>query len=87
MQFKLAQRAVVEDIFRGLDMPTRSELDETYQVIHDLKMRGPPAQEGLASRDSSSQACRSYHRGASCQERVSRACLTLVDPADKLIDL
>jgi hypothetical protein len=35
--FKLAQRAVVEDIFRGLDMPTRSELDETYQVIHDLK--------------------------------------------------
>jgi len=36
-QFKLAQRSVVEDIFRGLDMPTRSELDETYQVIHDLK--------------------------------------------------
>lgn len=36
-QFKLAQRAVVEDIFRGLDMPTRSELDETYQVIHELK--------------------------------------------------
>ncbi|HRF74435.1 MAG TPA: poly(R)-hydroxyalkanoic acid synthase subunit PhaE [Accumulibacter sp.] len=35
--FKLAQRAVVEDIFRGLDMPTRTELDETYQVIHDLK--------------------------------------------------
>jgi len=37
-QFKLAQRAVVEDIFRGLDMPTRSELDEAYQVIHELKM-------------------------------------------------
>ncbi|MBL8395403.1 MAG: hypothetical protein JNK99_11765 [Candidatus Accumulibacter sp.] len=36
-QFKLAQRAVVEDIFRGLDMPTRSELDEAYQVIHELK--------------------------------------------------
>jgi len=36
-QFKLAQRAVVEDIFRSLDMPTRSELDETYQVIHELK--------------------------------------------------
>lgn len=36
-QFKLAQRSVVEDIFRGLDMPTRSELDETYQVIHELK--------------------------------------------------
>lgn len=35
--FKLAKRAVVEDIFRDLDMPTRSELDETYQVIHDLK--------------------------------------------------
>ena len=37
-QFKLAQRAVVEDVFRGLDMPTRSELDEAYQVIHELKM-------------------------------------------------
>lgn len=37
-QFKLAQRSVVEDIFRGLDMPTRSELDEAYQVIHELKM-------------------------------------------------
>ena len=36
-QFKLAQRSVVEDIFRGLDMPTRSELDETYKVIHELK--------------------------------------------------
>ena len=36
-QLKLAQRDVVEDIFRSMDMPTRSELDETYQVIHDLK--------------------------------------------------
>ena len=36
-QLKLAQRAVVEDLFHSMDMPTRSELDETYQVIHDLK--------------------------------------------------
>jgi len=35
--FKLAQRAVVEDIFRNMDMPTRSEIDEAYQVIHELK--------------------------------------------------
>jgi class III poly(R)-hydroxyalkanoic acid synthase PhaE subunit len=36
-QYKLAQRVVVEDIFRGLDMPTRTEVDEAYKVIHDLK--------------------------------------------------
>lgn len=36
-QLKLAQRAVVEDLFHSMDMPTRSELDEAYQVIHDLK--------------------------------------------------
>lgn len=36
-QFKLAQRAVVEDIFRSFDIPTRSEIDDAYKVIHDLK--------------------------------------------------
>ena len=46
-QFKLAQREVVEDIFRSLDMPTRSELDETYQVIHELKKEIRALKKGL----------------------------------------
>ncbi|HMW16918.1 MAG TPA: poly(R)-hydroxyalkanoic acid synthase subunit PhaE [Accumulibacter sp.] len=36
-QYKLAQRVVVEDIFRSFDIPTRTEVDEAYKVIHDLK--------------------------------------------------
>ncbi len=36
-RYKLSQRAVVEDLLRNLDIPTRSEVDEAYKVIHDLK--------------------------------------------------
>ncbi|MCM8594906.1 poly(R)-hydroxyalkanoic acid synthase subunit PhaE [Accumulibacter sp.] len=35
--YKLTQRVVIEDVLRGLDIPTRSEIDEAYKVIHDLK--------------------------------------------------
>lgn len=35
--YKLTQRSVVEDILRNFDIPTRSEVDEAYKVIHDLK--------------------------------------------------
>ncbi|MEF8698366.1 MAG: poly(R)-hydroxyalkanoic acid synthase subunit PhaE [Candidatus Accumulibacter sp. UW26] len=55
-QFKLAQRAVVEDIFRGLDMPTRSELDETYQVIHELKMEIRALKKGLPAASAAATA-------------------------------
>jgi len=37
-QYKLTQRTVVEDLLRSLDIPTRSEVDQAYKVIHDLKM-------------------------------------------------
>jgi class III poly(R)-hydroxyalkanoic acid synthase PhaE subunit len=37
LNFRIRQRDVLEDILRKLDMPTRSELDETYKVIHELK--------------------------------------------------
>jgi class III poly(R)-hydroxyalkanoic acid synthase PhaE subunit len=87
-QFKLAQRAVVEDIFRNLDMPTRSELDETYQVIHELKKEVRALKKALPS------AAQSATRGvrlARPRQRVPRAsepkpeCCS--DRADKLIDL
>lgn len=37
LSFKIRQRDVLESLLQKLDMPTRSELDETYKVIHDLK--------------------------------------------------
>lgn len=36
-RFTLAQRAVVEDVLRKFDIPTRTEIDQAYQVIHELK--------------------------------------------------
>jgi Rps23 Pro-64 3,4-dihydroxylase Tpa1-like proline 4-hydroxylase len=70
-QFKLAQRAVVEDIFRSLDMPTRSELDETYQVIHELKMEIRALKKGTACRISGCGQDRHCARKAA--QRVPRA--------------
>jgi class III poly(R)-hydroxyalkanoic acid synthase PhaE subunit len=36
-RFTLTQRAVVEDLLTKFDIPTRTEIDQAYQVIHDLK--------------------------------------------------
>ncbi|MER2544282.1 MAG: poly(R)-hydroxyalkanoic acid synthase subunit PhaE [Candidatus Accumulibacter phosphatis] len=66
-QFKLAQRAVVEDIFRNLDMPTRSELDETYQVIHELKKEVRALKKALPS------AAQSATRGSIAPRKVAAA--------------
>ncbi len=37
LTFKIQQRAVLEDLLSSLDMPTRSELEDAYQVIHEMK--------------------------------------------------
>jgi class III poly(R)-hydroxyalkanoic acid synthase PhaE subunit len=37
LTFKIRQRAVLEDFLASLDMPTRSELNDAYKVIHELK--------------------------------------------------
>lgn len=37
LTFKVQQRAVLEDVLGQLDMPTRSELNDAYKVIHELK--------------------------------------------------
>lgn len=37
LTLKIRQREVLEDMLRALDMPTRSELDDAYKVIHELK--------------------------------------------------
>lgn len=35
--FRIRQREVLEDVLRSLDLPTRTELDDAYKVIHELK--------------------------------------------------
>lgn len=36
-QYRIHQRAVLEDVLHTLDIPTRSEIDDAYKIIHDLK--------------------------------------------------
>lgn len=36
-EYRIRQRAVLEDIFQALDIPTRTEIDDAYKIIHDLK--------------------------------------------------
>jgi class III poly(R)-hydroxyalkanoic acid synthase PhaE subunit len=36
-EYRIRQRAVLEDIYQALDIPTRSEIDDAYKIIHDLK--------------------------------------------------
>lgn len=36
-QYRIRQRAVLEDVLHTLDIPTRSEIDDAYKIIHDLK--------------------------------------------------
>jgi class III poly(R)-hydroxyalkanoic acid synthase PhaE subunit len=37
MHHKVAQREALEIIYDGLEIPTRSEIDEAYRDIHELK--------------------------------------------------
>ena len=36
-EYRIRQRAVLEDVYHELDIPTRSEIDDAYKIIHDLK--------------------------------------------------
>jgi class III poly(R)-hydroxyalkanoic acid synthase PhaE subunit len=36
-EYRIRQRALLEDVFQALDIPTRSEIDDAYKIIHDLK--------------------------------------------------
>jgi class III poly(R)-hydroxyalkanoic acid synthase PhaE subunit len=36
-EFRIRQRALLEDVFQTLDIPTRSEIDDAYKIIQDLK--------------------------------------------------
>jgi len=35
--YRIRQRALLEDIYHALEIPTRSEIDDAYKIIHELK--------------------------------------------------
>jgi class III poly(R)-hydroxyalkanoic acid synthase PhaE subunit len=37
-EYRVRQRAVLEDLYQQFDIPTRSEIDDAYKIIHDLKL-------------------------------------------------
>jgi hypothetical protein len=37
LTYKLAQREVLEMVFKSLDIPTRTEVDDAYRTLHNLK--------------------------------------------------
>lgn len=48
-EYRIRQRAVLEDIYQALDIPTRSEIDDAYKIIHDLKFEVRALKKALAA--------------------------------------
>jgi len=48
-ELRTHQRAVLEDIYQQLDIPTRSEIDDAYKIIHDLKIEVRALKKALAA--------------------------------------
>jgi class III poly(R)-hydroxyalkanoic acid synthase PhaE subunit len=54
-EYRIRQRAMLEDVYQQLDIPTRSEIDDAYKIIHDLKQEvralkkalNPPASKAV----------------------------------------
>jgi class III poly(R)-hydroxyalkanoic acid synthase PhaE subunit len=65
--FRVRQREVLEDVYQALDIPTRSEIDDTYKIIHDLKMevRALKKQIGSSEGKAAAKSARSGARGTS----------------------
>lgn len=49
-QYRIRQRAVLEDAFVSLDIPTRSEIDDAYKIIHDLKQEVRALKKAIGAR-------------------------------------
>lgn len=48
-ELRIRQRAMLEDVYLQLDIPTRSEIDDTYKIIHDLKIEVRALKKALAA--------------------------------------
>ncbi len=70
-EYRIRQRAVLEDIFQKLDIPTRSEIDDAYKIIHDLKMEVRALKKAIGASGSKAIAApaKSGARGAVGQSK------------------
>lgn len=50
MEFMLAERELVEALVEPIGLPTRSEIDEVHQNVHELKRRVRSLEKALAAR-------------------------------------
>lgn len=48
-ELRIRQRAMLEDVYLQLDIPTRSEIDDAYKIIHDLKVEVRALKKALAA--------------------------------------
>ena len=55
-EYRIRQRALLEDVFQSLDIPTRSEIDDAYKIIHDLKMEVRALKKAINSGGSTAAA-------------------------------
>ena len=49
LTYKLAQREVLEMVFKSLDIPTRTEVDDAYRTLHNLKKEVRELRKALQS--------------------------------------
>jgi class III poly(R)-hydroxyalkanoic acid synthase PhaE subunit len=45
--YRIRQRAMLEDVYHSLDIPTRAEIDDAYKIIHELKREVRALKKGL----------------------------------------
>jgi hypothetical protein len=63
---------MLEDVFQALDIPTRSEIDDAYKIIHDLKREVRALKKALNPAGSKAVAkpAKSTPRGGAARAQV-----------------
>jgi len=73
MDFKTAQREVLEITLSAFDMPTRSEIDDAYKIIHDLKKEVRQLKRGTAVNKPAAPVAKSRQKAPAASKPKSRA--------------
>nr|VFK00236.1 MAG: poly(R)-hydroxyalkanoic acid synthase, class III, PhaE subunit [Candidatus Kentron sp. H]VFK00310.1 MAG: poly(R)-hydroxyalkanoic acid synthase, class III, PhaE subunit [Candidatus Kentron sp. H]VFK04431.1 MAG: poly(R)-hydroxyalkanoic acid synthase, class III, PhaE subunit [Candidatus Kentron sp. H] len=67
LQNKLAQRAVLEVVLKQFDIPTRTELDDAYKTLHNLKNEVRELRNARKQSESDAMALRDAHKRATSE--------------------
>lgn len=71
MKYKMKQQQVIEVIQGMFDMPTRSELDDAYRTMYELRKEVRALKKSLKEENTSSSASKSSSRSKSTSKRKS----------------